>query len=298
MSFVEKRKKKFKDRLDGHRLKKVPVINTLMTILYPNRCDNEVFSTEEIDITNLLNFIKEHNEKNKEHPIKLFHCILAATTRVLNERRKLLLFINNSYTYERDEIKLSFIAKKEFADGAEEAIISYIAKGTDNVESISDFVISEVNQVRKTKDEKKKGKSTEGFASLPHFILKIAGGIIKFFDNHGKVFKSVMENDPSYSTAMLSNLGSIKHKSVYHHLNNYGSCSMIFTIGEIYKKKIMQDDGTYIVRDYIDITSTFDERIADGFYFIKSLKLLEKYLSNPETLLKPFEEEVNFELLK
>ena len=34
----------------------------------------------------------------------------------------------------------------------------------------------------------------------------------------------------------------------------------------------------------LDIGITIDERIADGFYFAKSLKLLEYIFENPDTL--------------
>ena len=31
---------------------------------------------------------------------------------------------------------------------------------------------------------------------------------------------------------------------------------------------------------------TLDERIADGFYFIRSMQVLQEYLANPERLLE------------
>ena len=51
---------------------------------------------------------------------------------------------------------------------------------------------------------------------------------------------------------------------------------MMATIGTMYK------DGKG--RDLVDMTITLDERIADGFYFAKSLKLMKHFLEHPETL--------------
>ena len=41
---------------------------------------------------------------------------------------------------------------------------------------------------------------------------------------------------------------------------------------------------------------TIDERIADGYYFSKSLKMLQLFLENPELLEKPLNEKLSDEL--
>ena len=95
------------------------------------------------------------------------------------------------------------------------------------------------------------------------------------------------DGDPNYSTLFLSNLGSIKCPAVYHHLNNYGTNSIMVTIGEIHKEEGLMPDGTKEIRDVVDVGATLDEIIADGFYFAKSLKLLKYIFANPEILDRP-----------
>ena len=46
------------------------------------------------------------------------------------------------------------------------------------------------------------------------------------------------------------------------------------------------------LRDVVDIQVTLDERIADGFYFARSLKLISYLLEHPEELEKPIAEEL------
>ena len=48
------------------------------------------------------------------------------------------------------------------------------------------------------------------------------------------------------------------------------------------------------MRDSVDLGITVDERLADGYYYSKSIRLLKKLLENPELLEKPFEEEVDY----
>ena len=79
--------------------------------------------------------------------------------------------------------------------------------------------------------------------------------------------------------------------SAYHHLNNYGTTSMMYHIGTIKKKNILQKNGKVKTIDVVDVTITVDERIADGLYLVKSIKLLENILQNPEVLDKELCEE-------
>ena len=45
-----------------------------------------------------------------------------------------------------------------------------------------------------------------------------------------------------------------------------------------------------------DVTVTLDERIADGFYFAKSLKILAYILAHPDILLEPISKELPEEI--
>ncbi|MBQ0078258.1 MAG: 2-oxo acid dehydrogenase subunit E2, partial [Eubacterium sp.] len=99
----------------------------------------------------------------------------------------------------------------------------------------------------------------------------------------------------NYTTVLLSNLGSIKCPSVYHHLNNYGTNSVMITIGTIHKAQVVDKDGNVQIRDMVDISATLDERIGDGFYFARSLKLIQYMAAHPELLDMPLEEESGYD---
>ena len=53
-----------------------------------------------------------------------------------------------------------------------------------------------------------------------------------------------------------------------------------------------KEDGSIEMRETLDLGLTVDERIADGYYYAKSMKILRKVLENPELLELPFETEV------
>ena len=43
----------------------------------------------------------------------------------------------------------------------------------------------------------------------------------------------------------------------------------------------------------MELGATIDERIADGFYFCKALKLIEYMFDNPEVMMKPASEHIH-----
>ena len=118
---------------------------------------------------------------------------------------------------------------------------------------------------------------------MTKLIRYIIINIFKFLDNHDLIPDSITENLIYYQSALLSNLGSINCNSIYHHLTDFGTNEALITFGKI-EEETKVINGKIEIRKMLDIGITIDERIADGFYFAKSLKLLEYILENPETL--------------
>ena len=131
----------------------------------------------------------------------------------------------------------------------------------------------------------------EIFAKIPHWLLRIIFKILGWLEYCGRMPKSLSEGDTNYASVLLSNLGSIKCDSVYHHLNDYGTNSIVATIGTAHNALVYGDDGKEHLREVVDMQVTLDERIADGFYFARSLKLISYLLEHPEELEKPIGEE-------
>lgn len=295
MAFVQKRPRKFGDRKDGHWVKDVPGLNVIMTVLFPKRTESELWFHHEIDITELLKFLHWKNGPEAPRKTTLFHCFVLMFARLVNERPRLNRFIQGARIYERDEIIIRFLAKKTFTDDGEEALISYTAKARDTIDDVSRQIVDEVRKVRSESAPQGLDETMNKFAKLPRLLLLLTARVVRFLDFWGKVPASLTEGDTNFSTVLVSNLGSIQAPAAYHHLNNYGTNSIVITIGEIHQKPVPQPDGTFVLRDFVDLGTTVDERIADGFYFAKSFKLLHYLCAHPELLEKPLEEESGFE---
>ena len=283
------------DRKDGVLLKKLDAMHFLMPVIYPNRCDNEAFISERIDITNINKYLEKKNSTNPEYEYKLFQVIVSAVLKTVILRPKMNRFIANKNTYQRKEVSAAFVIKKFFGDEAEEGMAFIRSEKDDNIQTVHDDIYRQVNRCRKEKTQDSTVEIMEIFNKIPRAISKALINLVCVLDRYGKVPKSFISTDPYYSSVLLSNLGSIKLKSGYHHLTNWGTTSVFVVVGEKKKRPFFDDDGNYVMKDSIEIGLTVDERIADGYYFSKTVKLLKKLLENPELLEKPFGEEVDYE---
>lgn len=292
------KKRKFGDRRDAKRIR-VPAVQSMMGYLYPKRTDNEVYLNDDIDATNLLKYLEKKNKEHPEYKTTLFHCMVVAIARIVRERPHLNRFIQGWRFYERNEISISFVVKRKFRDDAEESLMMLVPKDEDTLDSVSRKIVGDVKETRKS-DTATGGidEMLEKFLKLPHPIFALAIRIIRWLDFWGINLKILTDGDPNYSTVLLSNLGSIRAKSVYHHLNNYGTNSLLITIGTLHDEEVLMPDHTKEIRKMFDIGVTLDERIGDGFYFAKSLRLLHYIFENPELLDKPLGEPSGFDYEK
>lgn len=294
---MEKQPRKWGDRRDGVWIKDVPGLNAMMVNLFPRRTDCEVFLEHEIDVTELLKFIENRNKADTSIKTTFFHCFVTMVARIVNERPYLNRFVQGRRIYQRDEITISFVAKRRFADHSEEALMQYKAMGKHTLKDISHEIIGDVHDMRSQSSAKGIDEIIDTVSKMPRLLLMFIVRVVRWLDFWGMVPKSLTKGDSNYSTVLLSNLGSIRCPSVYHHLNEYGTTSILITIGAIHKKSVVMEDGSFEQRDFVDIGATLDERIADGFYFARSLKLIQHICNNPELLNRPLEEESGYEFI-
>ena len=292
---MEKKKRRWGDRRDARFVRDVPGLQTVMAHLMPNRTDCEVYLSDKIDATELMAYLEKKNASHPEYKTTIFHCAITGLARMVRERPLMNRFIQGRRMYERDEISLSFVCKRRFTDHAEEALMFLVPKDTDTLDDISRKIVGDVQETRKSEHATGGVDSLlDTLASLPRPILMFVIWIIRCMDFWGVNPRFITDGDPNYSTILCSNLGSIKCPSVYHHLNNYGTNSIMVTIGTLHKEELLMEDGTRQIRDVIDIGATLDERIADGFYFARSLRLIKHIFAPPELLDKPLGEDSGF----
>ena len=91
--------------------------------------------------------------------------------------------------------------------------------------------------------------------------------------------KKVIEASPFHTSFYFTNLKSLHGEWIFHHIYNFGTTGLFFSIG---KEKLtpVVEDGEIKVGKVLTMGVTVDERYCDGFYFVRSLRLWKKLLAN------------------
>ena len=283
-------KRKFGDRKDAKRIRNVQSMNQIMIDLKPNRNLGEVYVNQKIDVTNLMEYYEECKKKNPNDNITLFHMFAMAIAKTIYNRPLLNRFVANRHVYEHNEIIISFVAKVEFNDSSEEVMVIVPIKESDTLKDVSNKIKNKVEEIRNKKNVKEGANSAiDILGKLPNILRIPIVGIFKWCDKKGILPASLVKDNIYYSSIIVSNLGVLKVGGIYHNITDFGTCSGLVTMGEVKKEYVFDENGKKAEKYYCEFGITIDERIADGFYLIKSVHLIEKILNDPKFL----EERVN-----
>lgn len=283
--------KKIGDRKDGKLLRDIDSMHYIMPLMYPNRCDNEAFMHIRIDLTNAEKYLEKKNAGEPVYRYNLFQLVVTAVLKAITLRPQMNRFIANQSLYQRNEITAAFTVKKIFSDEGGEALARIYAKESDTIDTIHDEIYRQVSFCR---SDKKDGStaSMDIIQKIPG--KKLIGAIARFLDRHGWMPKAIIATDPYYCSVVLTNLGSLKLDAGYHHMTNWGTNSVFCAIGMMKKRPFYDEAGNVEMRMSVDLGLTIDERIADGYYYAKTVRLLKVLLENPELLELPLKDEVEY----
>ena len=281
MAKKEKIKRRFGDRKDARRVRDITGMAQISCDLKPNRSVSDVFINQKMDVTELVKYVEK--KKAKGENITYFQAFVAAIGKVFYNRPKLNYFVANRHIYEHNDVVISFVAKTSFDDKSEEMMVLVKIDPEDNITSICKKIKDQVEYLRSDKYVKENANSAiDTLAKLPNFIRVPLIGILKSMDRHGHLPAGLKENI-YYSSIILSNLGSIKCGAIFHNINDFGACSSLATMGEIKDEEVLIN-GKKELRKIVEFGINLDERIADGYYFAKSVKLLQYLFDNPKLL--------------
>lgn len=297
-----KRKKLKGETKDAYLVRDMDPLHVFMTGIMGPRTDNEAVCKVEIPMDCIYRCLETLNASQPEFKYTFFHVICAAIFRTVQDRKMLNYFIRGGKFYERKKISLACIAKKRKADGAEEGLVimHYDRDSQDSpLLQIHNKLFKQVSLIRNTTTNKDNTSVVVSkLVNLPKPLYKFVLWMINRLDSKGKLPKELRDASPYEATCFASNLGSIKMDAEYHHLINFGTNSFFLIVGEKTKKPVFHEDGSFELKEFLPLSLTIDERIADGVYFANSIKVLKAFLMKPEYLLKPANEVIDTLMLR
>lgn len=278
-------------RKDAKRVKDIDGMHGLMVHVKPLRADSDVYINLKIDVTELVQYYEKINKSDKSMKTTYFHLFFTALGKTVFNRPLLNRFVINKKYYDRHDVTISFVAKRELTDDAEENFSVITVDSKDNIFSLREKISGQVKSIRSSKLNNA-DEFMNKIGRLPKFIKNIIISLVRFADNHDLIPASLTGDSIYHSSVIVSNLGSIGCGAIYHNLTDFGTNSILITIGEI-KEEAVVINGKVEIRKMCEFGANIDERIADGFYFAKSLKLFEHILLNPELLEESASTKIN-----
>lgn len=277
-------RKKHGDRPDGVWLRDLPAMNLIMPTVMPNRADNEAYIGLKVDLRPLDAYLAKKNEGRTEDKYTYFHVIAAAIAKAFILRPAMNRFICKNRIYQRKNVTVAFIVKKKFEDKSEEgmAFLEYTPEET--LDSFHSKIMEVIHQTRREDVKDASSNAMDILVKIPHFVTVAAVKLIRWLDQFGCLPKSIIGSDPNHAAIFLSNLGSIGLECGYHHLVNWGTNSCFVVLGKKHYTVEYDKEGNGDCHEVIPLGVTLDERIADGYYYSGTVRLLKHLMMHPELL--------------
>ena len=269
-------------RNDADAVSGIKLYHRIFPYLMTKRSDAFVYYSVTIDMTKSLQFIRRRNMHAGEHKYQLFTVIAAALVRTIALKPALNRFVSGHRYWQRRELSFNFVVKQSYSETGAQRNAVVRCEPDMTFEEIAALMRNAVSQARND-DESREERALAAFFRLPHPLRRLLLNVLRGLDTVGRYPKSLGQIDGLHASAFIANLGSIGLPSpLMHHLYNWGTTSLFVSFGRLERSR----DG-YRESGTMEFGFTIDERIAEGYYFMRSVKLFQYFLENPHMLEQP-----------
>ncbi len=275
----------FNKRTDGKYTRLPDPFFRVMANIMPTRAESQVLYEHTFDADILMNYLKTRRLNHSD--LTFLSLFIACYVRMLKEHPQINRFLVNRRLYSREDIHIAFVIKKQLIASADEAAIKLTFTGNETLEQIHNSVEAEINKNMAADSENETDTLAKFFNKLPNGLIRFGVGICKFADAHNMLPRFIIKASPFHCSMFITYVKSIKLDCVFHHLYNFGTCSVFAGIGKTIKQAGVEKNEVAPKRT-ISVAYVIDERICDGYAMAKAFQTVEKLLKNPELLEQPF----------
>ena len=280
------RKKRRGDRKEGRLLRTVYPMNKFMPFIMPERSDACNAYMDELDVTETDVFCKEMIRMGYEN-FSFLHIMVAAYVRTVSQKPALNRFVSGQRIYARNNIEMTMTVKKTMSADSPDTCIKVIFEPDDTIVDVYEKLNAVIQKNKDSSDlDSDFDKTAEKLTNLPRFVLRGAMKLFNWLDYHGWLPQMLLDVSPFHGSMIITSMGSLGIKPIYHHIYNFGNLPVFFAYGvkrTVYRTK---RDGTTEQRRMIDLKAVMDERICDGFYYATCFKMLKQLVEHPRQLMQ------------
>lgn len=269
-------------RADGRKLKKADPMYTVAAHIMARRSDalNSIKIYAPYDAMNQY----KRDKKKEGHTVSTLGLVLAAYVRTLSEYPQLNRFIVNKRLFARNSIDVGMVVLQPGKEDGETMTKMHFDP--------HDTVFDVQRKIDEYIEENRNVEADNGTEKMIRFLLSVPGllrlgvNFLKWMDKHNLLTKSIIDMSPFHATMTITNLASIRTNYIYHHVYDFGTTSMILSMGNPEEVPVRKK-GEIVFEKKIPMGLVMDERIAHGSYFAIAFKRFEQYLENPTLLEEP-----------
>ncbi len=284
-------KRRLGDRYDGYRIRKLDPIMQIIPAVMRTRLDSQVFFDYKLDVTELEKFVREHR-KTDIPDLRMLHIFMTAMLRMMSQFPKLNRFVSGKKVYARNCYSISIACKRSLSNDDEETTITPRFEPDDTLTEVAQKL--EAALKKDVYESRVEGNKTDVVArvlgAVPTFIKAGVVDLMRNLDKIGLMPKVIYNASPFHASMFITDLGSCGIGPIYHHLYEFGTCSVFVAMGKKESEYYIDASGETKLRRYINVKVVADERICDGFYYASAMKAFTRLLRHPEKLLLPPEE--------
>ena len=268
-------------RKDGKRVTDANPIYTVMPYILKYRYDAMNMIEVDVPISPMQAYL---NEKRKQgYRFSHLGLVLAAYLRTAAEYPLLNRFIANKRIYQRNEFSIAMVVLKPGElDGTMSKMYFQM---DDDIFRVHEIMDSYVNGNRAEGDTNATDDIVRTLLKIPG-LVNVGVGLLKFMDLHGLLPKSLIQASPFHASLTISNLASIRTNHIYHHVYEFGTTSILITLGNMREVPVRKGEQIVFERS-LPMGVVMDERICSGSYFAAVFRRFKQYLTNPELLEGP-----------
>ena len=285
----EKKKRRWRwgDRSDGYKLRTINPMNKFMPYIMPQRNDACNTYADMFDVTKTDKYCRQKVKEGKTS-FGFLHVMLAAYVRMLSQRPGINRFISGQKIYSRHDIQIVMTIKKTLSTEAPDTCIKVRFSPTDTIDDVYEKFNKAVSEVQSQPEEKSSfDKLNKVLSLIPGLLCRWTVKILNFADYFGLLPKSLLWLSPFHGSMIITSMGSLGIRPIYHHIYNFGNLPVFLAYGGRRSVVCCDADGKAYTKKYIELKAVTDERICDGFYYASAFKLIKRYVENPEQLEQP-----------
>lgn len=255
--------------------------------MLPTRTSGTIFAEQEFDITDTLQFLRRFNKRQAvegQTKITFFQLFMTAVIRGVAMRPKINRFTMGYRMWQRNHIRMNFVAKKNLTDDAEEIWVNGDYSPFETLESIGSKFKGLVRQATRG-DGNASENLNIALLRFPRFVTRFVFRMIAWLDWRNLLPAALMDGSPFHGTVCLTNVGSVGVEAPMHHLFDLGTCGLFASLGIVRREWKPDINGSLRQRYVVKVIYSYDDRICDGIYGGRTMLLIKKLTENPEELM-------------